>query len=58
MNWKTARKRRKRQFWNRRGHTHLVFNRGNYTRPEIDPDGMSFHVPFEREQPRAYVKYP
>jgi hypothetical protein len=24
----------------------------------IDPDGMTYFIPYNREQPRAYKKYP
>ena len=62
MRFKTARKRRIRNVWKRRGHAHIEFNRGSYTWFElISPDGVkcgAMHIPFERSQPRAYRYYP
>ena len=56
-NWKTTRKRQRRNVWKRRGHTHIKIKRGNWTHT-ADEYGMFHHIPFNRQQPRGYRYYP
>lgn len=55
MRWKTARKRLQRNIWKRRGHAHIVFNRGIY----FNVSGTEYYLILGGHiQPRAYYKYP
>lgn len=63
MKIRTAHARRRRNFWRRKGHTHIRFNRGIWIRKEIvDPEGISMGQAqctiSGDEQPRAYRYYP
>lgn len=60
MRWRTANKRKRRNFWKRRGHTHIRFNKGSWTWLGLHDHfmkGFIAHIPYSREQPRAYRYY-
>jgi len=60
MKWKTAHNRARRNRVNASGRVIIRFNHGHWTWPGLHadlPQGMVFHIPYEREQPNAYRTY-